>query len=130
VTRSVLSLRIDDKLRELLVVYAANHAITNTEVLTRAIKSFLDVEDGWSEPELPFDTGLSPEQKQAAREAFSAGRGCVFCGALHLRYCPRVKEVTFKAPGEPHSVRYWREGQFTWPEEIIWPDEVQEEPDA
>jgi hypothetical protein len=67
---------------------------------------------------------LTAEQMEQAQKAFKEGKGCVHCGGLHLRYCPRVKKILFHG-NEPAEVEYWPEGTFTWPEEILWPDEVQ-----
>jgi hypothetical protein len=118
--RAVLSFRVPDDLRERLLQRAADDSTTVTKVMLSALQNALDGTS--SEP----DGELSAEQRKAAREAFAAGKGCVHCSGLHLRACPRVKSIRFRAPGEPAAVRYWKEGQFTWPDEIIWPEEVQE----
>lgn len=79
-------------------------------------------------PTVHEEEELSAEEKKAAREQFALGAGCVHCGGLHLRACPRVRRIRWARPGEPEEVEYWE----TWlpPPGVIWPEDVAEEEDG
>lgn len=50
---------------------------------------------------------------------------CQHCGGLHVRNCPRVKEVEYHADGSVKRVSYWPHGE--WPEDqVLFLDDVQD----
>lgn len=75
--------------------------------------------------------GLTPEQRQEARQVFEGTapggvRPCVHCGGVHLRACRRLKAVKWHADGTVLEAEYWPDGD--WDESsIIWPEDCYED---
>jgi hypothetical protein len=66
---------------------------------------------------------LTAEEKAGYQEQFKTGKGCVQCGGLHLRACPRVKRLVMRNNEEISEVEFWADG--SWPKnDVIFPEDV------
>jgi hypothetical protein len=79
--------------------------------------------------ELPIPK-ISPAMREFARQFFEqpGEPGCIDCGGMHRRQCPRVKRKTMNADLIVIEVEYWPPG--TWESDIIFPEDVYESDDA
>jgi hypothetical protein len=76
-------------------------------------------------PEFPPRPRLTAQQKEDARKLLEEGAGCVHCGGIHGRACPRLKRIRWDG-GKPVEAVYWRDG--SWPtDSILFPEDVAED---
>ena len=74
----------------------------------------------WAERADPED--LDEEQRASVRERFANGEGCMWCGGLHLRACPRVRKFVFRGRDDVAEVEFFAHGE--WPTaDVLFPED-------
>jgi hypothetical protein len=74
---------------------------------------------------------LSEDDRKLVRDSFASGKGvCQHCGGIHLRACPRIRRIVFRKADEVAEVEFWPQSMISWPEGIIWPEDVEPEETA
>jgi hypothetical protein len=65
---------------------------------------------------------LTPDEQADARQLFQQPeRVCGYCGGIHMRACPRVREIEFYDSGKLKRMTFWREDE--WNDSfIVWPE--------
>ena len=70
---------------------------------------------------------LTPEERKTLEDAFRNKNNCVHCGGIHVRQCPRIRDMYFHPDGSLARVRFWRDDQ--WPKDnIVWPEDLDTTP--
>ncbi len=72
---------------------------------------------------------LSPEERYQARQLLEAGKGCVHCGGVHTRACPRVSKISWHPDGTLIGAEYWPREE--WDDDgIVWPEDAYDDDEA